>query len=299
MPKSTKTHRDPLSANSIEPDRLKVKQVEPKPNMSHKHQTGGSSLTMGSPLSVLTKVNKEMRSRTKKTWPKADETLPMPSEIITFSNDDLCYPKPNHNRPLSVSVEHKNKVVRCALIDQGSWFNLLPTSLLWAWPAKSLVQDSFPCNSDSKYQWALCRSIFQPNHSACLLCSISLTLIQFGIYSWGDFGSMIIVLYLHHGTNVSTSHRPKAPIRIESRGLKIPFISKKHTFTRHHSLWTTISSNLQEKSPILHLILLWWTCPILWSQLSIILHQHPQRYLSLPKFFQYRHQSNPCLLTEH
>lgn len=72
------------------------------------------------PLLVLTWVNKEQSARMNLAWLHSDNVLPMPVRIITFSNDDLCYPEPNHNQPPFVSVEHRNKVVKLALVSQGS-----------------------------------------------------------------------------------------------------------------------------------------------------------------------------------
>ena len=54
----------------------------------------------------------------------------MQGGVITFSNEDLCCSKPDHNRPLFVSGEHRNKVIRRALVDQGSCINILPTRIL-------------------------------------------------------------------------------------------------------------------------------------------------------------------------
>ena len=81
---------------------------------------------MGHPLPVLTNPNHHLNSRTERVWPQANDTLAMPAGVITFSNDDLCCLEPNHNRPLFVSVEHINKLVRRALVDQGSCINILP-----------------------------------------------------------------------------------------------------------------------------------------------------------------------------
>lgn len=75
---------------------------------------------LGYPLLVLTWVNNEQSARMNPAWLHSDNVLPMPVRIITFSNDDLCYPEPNHNQPLFDSVEHRNKVVRRALVSQGS-----------------------------------------------------------------------------------------------------------------------------------------------------------------------------------
>ena len=85
---------------------------------------------LGRPLPMLTKVNKEQRSRTISSWPLTDDVLSLPNGIITFSNEDLCYPEPNHNRPLFVTVEHRNKVIRHALVDQGGSINILPLRVL-------------------------------------------------------------------------------------------------------------------------------------------------------------------------
>lgn len=49
--------------------------------------------------------------------------------MITFSNEDLSHPEPNHNRPLFVSVDHQNKVIS-ALVDQGESINILPLRVL-------------------------------------------------------------------------------------------------------------------------------------------------------------------------
>ena len=77
-------------------------------------------------MPILTKSNPHQNSRTEQVWPQANDTLSMPAGIITFSNDDLCCFEPNHNRPLFVSVEHRDKLVRRALIDQGSCINIIP-----------------------------------------------------------------------------------------------------------------------------------------------------------------------------
>ena len=66
---------------------------------------------LGHPLPVLTNPNQQQRSRTENVWPQTEDTLALPAGIVTFSNDDLCCPEPNHNRPLFVSVEHRNKLV--------------------------------------------------------------------------------------------------------------------------------------------------------------------------------------------
>lgn len=99
---------------------------------------------MGHPLPFLTKVNKEMISRTEQTWPQSNDTVPVPGGIITFSNDDLYRPEPNHNQPLFVSVEYRNKVVRRAYIDQGSCLNLLPGRVFYelGYTAEDLAQDT-------------------------------------------------------------------------------------------------------------------------------------------------------------
>ena len=106
---------------------------------------------LGRPLPVLTRVNKEQRARTDPSWPNANDTLPMPASIITFSNDDLCHPEPNHNRPLFVSVEHRNKLVRRALIDQGSSINILPLHVLFelGYTKENLMPDDTTVNSVS------------------------------------------------------------------------------------------------------------------------------------------------------
>lgn len=92
---------------------------------------------IGHILPVLTE-EREMRSGTKQTWPQADDTLPCqlklsPSPMIT-----------NHNRPLFVSVEHANKVVWWAFIDQGSSLNLLLARVFCelGYTAEDLVRDT-------------------------------------------------------------------------------------------------------------------------------------------------------------
>ena len=85
---------------------------------------------LGNPIPVLTKPNSHPNPRTEPLWPHTNETLSMPVGTITFSNDDLCCPEPNHNRPLFVSVEHRNKLIRRALLDQGSCVNILPVENL-------------------------------------------------------------------------------------------------------------------------------------------------------------------------
>lgn len=90
-------------------------------------QSGGMKDSMmdvdflGCPLLMLTKVNNDQNSRL--TWPHANDTLP--TGIVTFSKKDLCHPEPNHNRPLHVSVELRNKIIYCTLVDLGFSTNLL------------------------------------------------------------------------------------------------------------------------------------------------------------------------------
>ena len=69
-------------------------------------------------------------SRAEPVWPHSEDTLPMPGGVITFSDEELCSSRPDHNRPLFVSVEHRNKVIRRALVDQGSCINILPIGIL-------------------------------------------------------------------------------------------------------------------------------------------------------------------------
>lgn len=94
---------------------------------------------MGHPLPVITKLNKEKWLRTEPTWPHEEDTLPMPAEVITFSNDDLCW-------LLYVSVEHRNKVVHRALVDQGSGINMLSTPVLseLGYGAENVVPNALP-----------------------------------------------------------------------------------------------------------------------------------------------------------
>lgn len=47
---------------------------------------------MGCPLLVLAKFNNEQRSRKNSSWPHANDTLALPTGIITFSNEDVCHP---------------------------------------------------------------------------------------------------------------------------------------------------------------------------------------------------------------
>ena len=85
---------------------------------------------LGNPIPILTKPNSHPNPRTEPLWPQTNETLSMHVGTITFSNDDLCCSEPNHNRPLFVSVEHRNKLIRRALLDQGSCVNILPVEIL-------------------------------------------------------------------------------------------------------------------------------------------------------------------------
>ena len=61
---------------------------------------------LGQPLPILTKPRRLQYSRAEPVWPHLEDTLPMPGGLITFSNEDLCCSKPDHNRPLFVGVEH-------------------------------------------------------------------------------------------------------------------------------------------------------------------------------------------------
>lgn len=44
--------------------------------------------------------------------------------VITFSDQDLCHPQPDHNRPLYVSVIHHEKLIWHALVDTGASVNI-------------------------------------------------------------------------------------------------------------------------------------------------------------------------------
>lgn len=79
---------------------------------------------------MLTNFNKEQKPRTIPYLSHADDILHFPNGIVTFSNEDLCDPEPNQNRPLFVSMEHWNKVVRRAIIDVGASTNILPLRAL-------------------------------------------------------------------------------------------------------------------------------------------------------------------------
>lgn len=70
---------------------------------------------LGHPLPVLTQVNKEQRAQTNPTWSHGDDVLPMPAGYTL--SQIICHREPNHNQPLFVSVEHRNKVVRRAFVD--------------------------------------------------------------------------------------------------------------------------------------------------------------------------------------
>lgn len=86
---------------------------------------------MGCSLSVLTKVNNEQHSKTNSSLPHANDTLNLPTDSITFSNEDLCHLEPNHNQPLHESVEYLNKIICQALVDPGALSNLLPIRILY------------------------------------------------------------------------------------------------------------------------------------------------------------------------
>lgn len=77
------------------------------------------SSTEADRTTVLNKVNKEQRSCSISTWLHVDDVFSLPNEVVMSSNEDLYHPKPNYYRLLFVGVEHQNKVIRRALVDQG------------------------------------------------------------------------------------------------------------------------------------------------------------------------------------
>ena len=110
---------------------------------------------------------------------------------MTFSNDDICCAEPNHNRPLSVSVEHRNKLIQRALVDQGSCINIIPIVILQelGYGKEHLVLDNVLVISVSHVSTDSlgCLSlILQLGHSVCLMSFTLWTLIQSGICSLGD-----------------------------------------------------------------------------------------------------------------
>lgn len=91
---------------------------------------------------------------------------------------------------------------------------------------------------------------------------------------------MIMVVYLHHRTNASTSHRPKAPVNLES-GLKHPFYIKEAHFYEASFIMNGNLIKLARENPYP------LSCPVVVSLSSFVkptvnhppVHQHPQRYL--------------------
>ena len=71
--------------------------------------------------------------------------------MLFRSNDERCCLEHNHNKPLFVSVEHRNKLIRKALVDQGSCINILPTSILQelGYGREHLMPDSLSVTSVS------------------------------------------------------------------------------------------------------------------------------------------------------
>ena len=102
-------------------------------------------------MPVLTKPNLQQCSRVEPVWPQTDDTLSMPVGTITFSNDDLRCSEPNHNQLLFVSVEHRNKLIRRALVYQVSCINILLAGILQelGYGREHLVSDTLSVTSIS------------------------------------------------------------------------------------------------------------------------------------------------------
>lgn len=104
-------------------------------------------LECGKVLALLP-IDRAARRMASATWPRQDDTLAMPAGMITFSNEDLCHPRPNHNRPIYLCIIHRDKLIRRASVDTGASINILPymVFLEQGYSDGNLCPDFFVCS---------------------------------------------------------------------------------------------------------------------------------------------------------